>query len=184
MRPIRPRLRAGLLAAALLLAGCAEFAQNFYRPNEGPVGEKHAPVLKAVWAQDEIGNGASWRIYVRAQDPDGDLDKVYVTFHQPGAIWPQEFVILPQSQRRQANGSVLFWVDMKSLAATIWAEAHVVVEDRAGNMSEVRKIEFAVVSMEKEDASAPPLGFEGGVHLGQMEFPLHPFNAEGGATPS
>ncbi|MEE9275772.1 MAG: hypothetical protein V3V62_10730, partial [bacterium] len=65
------RLRFGILAAActLLLAGCAEFWEQAYRPDFGPVGKKHRPVLDTVWAQSEIGEGYLWHIYLRAHDP-------------------------------------------------------------------------------------------------------------------
>ncbi len=78
----RPRT-VGLGLAFLLLAGTATDAFPI-RPREGPVGEEHRPVVEAIAAQNEIGNGYLWKIYVRASDPDGDLDKIQVMFSQLG----------------------------------------------------------------------------------------------------
>ena len=174
------RCGAALAAAVFLLAGCAELAQNLYRPDEGPIGEKHAPVLDAVWAQREIGEGDLWKIYVRASDPDGDLDKVFVGFDQPGALWQPDFLILPKSQRKRMNGAVLFWTYVPHLNETIYAQARVMVQDRAGNMSEFRSLEFELLLSEKKDADKPPAQFKDWVLIGQLDFPLRAIASENG----
>jgi len=163
-------VKAGVLFGVLSLAGCAEF----YRPETGPRGEAHRPVLEAVWAQPEIGEREFWRIYVRASDPDGDLDAVFITFDQHGATYAGELLILPASQRRRANGAVEVYTDMKdgSGGLAVYGTARVHVLDRAGNRSEAKTFSFAVLGSPRADAGAPPQGFERGVTLGRAEFPL------------
>ena len=165
--------RFAIFAIFLFLAGCAEMAENFIRPNEGPVGPKHAPVLEAVYAQPEIGDGSNWKVYVRASDPDGDLDKIFIGFQQPGAWWAPQFLILPKSQRKELNGAVFYWATVRGsgYANTIYASAQIHVEDRAGNRSETRAIQFVVLQDGTKDKNQPPAGFKK-VVVGQMDFPL------------
>ncbi len=168
-------LRKGLslLATFVILAG---FSGPFslYRPNFGPVGEDHRPVLEAAWAQSEFGDGAMWKICVRASDPDGDLDKVFITIDQLGGTYPGEFIIVPESQRKTTNGAVLFWAYVKGFSTSpiICGTAQIHVEDRAGNMSDSRTIEFTVLLIGPKDKGDLPPGFKRNVILGQMDFPL------------
>lgn len=170
-----------IAALSLLLAGCAEIAANFIRPLKGPVGQKHAPILEAVYAQREIGDGNLWKVYVRATDPDGDLDKIFIGFQQPGAWWAPEFMILPKTQRKRLNGAVLYWAALQGggSSSTIYASTQVYVEDRAGNMSEVRTLEFVILQDDTKDREPPPGKF-GKIVLGQMDFPILTDSALGG----
>ncbi len=159
-----------LLAAAALLSGFT----NLFRPNIGPVGEKHRPTLEAVWAQPEIGDGAFWKIYVRASDPDGDLDKVSVFFGQLGATYPPSTLIVPASQRKGINGAALIWALLNGHGATstIYGTAEIHVEDRAGNVSNSKTVAFQVLQQELEDKGEPPAGFKRLANLGNLDFPL------------
>ncbi len=176
------RAGAAWVALSLLLAGCAEY--EFYRPNMGPVGERHRPALEAVWAQSEIGYSQLWRIYVRATDPDADLDKVWVTFSRYGGTYPGEFLILPAAQRRQTNGYVQVWVRMRGESGLrepfLPARAQVRVEDRAGNMSDARAFEFTVVNGMAPDKGQPPDGFAREAKLGELRFTIERLGAGNG----
>ncbi|MEK6710120.1 MAG: hypothetical protein AABZ64_06045 [Nitrospinota bacterium] len=157
-----------VLAALALLGGCAEF----YRPAEGPVGEAHRPRLEAAWAQAQIGYGAQWRIYVRATDPDGDLDRVWITFTRFGGTYPGTFVYLPGDPRREVNGYIQMWAvprgGMHFGQMDIHATAEVRVEDRAGNMSAPRSFPFTLVLLRVPDKGEPPAGFAREARLAEM----------------
>ena len=171
-----------LAIAAVVLTGCAEMAENFIRPTKGPVGQKFTPVLEAIWAQPEIGNGELWKVYVRAHDPNGDLDKVFIGFDQPGGVWSPDFLILPRSQQRNLNGTVLYWTHVRNFSSSIPMRINVRVEDRAGNTSEARTLDIQIVSDGRKDDGNPPAGFKK-VVIGQMDFPIRAFSATGGASP-
>jgi hypothetical protein len=158
-----------VLASLAALGGCA----GFYRPQEGPVGDAHRPRLEAVWAQPEIGFGEMWRIYVRAADPDGDLDKVWVTFTRFGATYPGTFVYLPEGQHRLANGYIQMWArprgGLNFGEMPIYARAEVRVEDRAGNQSGALSFAFALIGQPVGAGSPPPAGFAREARLTDME---------------
>lgn len=163
-----------LIAVTALLAGSAAEAQMLLPKQEGPQGLKHTPVVVAIAAQNEIREGAMWKIYVRATDPDGDLDKVHVTFSQSGGGEITNS-LLPQKKTRDLNGYILVWARLEGTArniSTVQATVEIRVEDRAGNMSEPKKLDFEVGDFNKEDRFRPPPPFSTSNKLGQAEFGL------------
>jgi hypothetical protein len=156
---------------APLFAGTASGA--LLPPKEGPVGEKHRPAVEAIAAQKEIRHGYMYKIYVRASDPDGDLDKIHIIFSQTaGAITNS---LLTHKKTGKLNGYIAVWARLEGTereVSTVDAEVEIRVEDRAGNMSEPKKLEFEVGDFNKEDKFKPPAAFHAGNKLGQAEFEL------------
>ncbi len=162
------------VAALLILSGCGP-GGFILPPREGPVGEKHRPVIRAIAAQNEIGIGYLWKIYIHATDPDGDVDKIYVFFAQPGNGGYPTYPLVLHRPAREINGAVLTWTRLAGSGnqmGPIYASAEIVVEDRAGNMSEPREIEFTLGSFGPEDKFVPPSSFNKDLVYGQVDFPI------------
>ncbi|MBI3128428.1 MAG: hypothetical protein HYZ11_12550 [Candidatus Tectomicrobia bacterium] len=159
--------RAITLVCLAALGGCT----GFYRSPEGPIGEGHRPTLEAVWAEETAGFSNLWRIYIRASDPDGDLDKVWVTFRRFGGTYPGTFVMLSQPQGA-ANGYIRLWVRPRGATDTvelpIHAAAEISVGDRAGNQSLTRVISFTIAHGPVPEGSVPPAGFARDNMLAEM----------------
>ena len=174
-----------IVATFFSLAGCGG-PMYVIRPNVGPVGEKPRPTLEAVWAQSEFGDGALWRIYVRANDPDGDLDKVFISFDQLGGTHPGEHLIIPPSQRKRMNGAVLIMARVKGFNTdpSIHGSTYIHVEDRAGNISNSKTFEFTILAIGPGDIGEAPPSFEKNVSLGQAGFPIRSYEdlGSGGCT--
>jgi len=171
-------LRSLVLGTALLFlaAGPAfAFFPFILPPREGPVGKKHEPVVEAIAAQTEIRNGNLWKIYIRASDPDGDLDRIQVSFGQLGAgTYPPDLLVLKKTVGN-LNGAILVWAWLRggdSNAPTIYATVEIIVEDRAGNISEAKTMEFEVQTFGPEDTFIPPPGFNPSNVLGTADSPL------------
>jgi hypothetical protein len=171
-------LRSLVLGTALLLfaAGSAfAFFPFILPPRVGPVGKKHEPVVEAISAQTEIRNGNQWKIYVRASDPDGDMDRIQVSFGQLGVgSYPPDLLVLKKTVKK-LNGAIMVWAWLKggdANAGTIYATVKILVEDRAGNISEVKTMEFEVQNFGPEDTFVPPPGFNSSNVLGTADFPL------------
>ncbi|MEE9255896.1 MAG: hypothetical protein V3V56_01865, partial [bacterium] len=143
-------------------------------PLEGPVGKKHTPVVQAIAAQTEIRDGAFWKIYVSASDPDGDLDKIMVTFGQLGAAMFTPDILYQEKKSQSLNGSILVWADLNGGGATdtIYGTVEITVIDSAGNESAPKTMEFEVQQLGPNDSFVPPPIFDASNHLGQAEFPL------------
>lgn len=161
-------------ATVVMLSGCVYPGGFLLPPREGPVGEKHRPVVEAIAAQNEIGIGQLWKIYIRASDPDGDIDLIYVTFSQLGGGYPSLPLVL-SGPMKEINGAVLVWTRLTGTQiqmGPIHASAEVRVEDRAGNMSEPKTMEFTLGSSNGTDRFVPPPPFNKDVLYGQVEFPI------------
>ena len=169
-------LRSLVLGTALffLAAGSAfAFFPFILPPREGPVGKKHEPVIEAIAAQTEIRNGYHWKIYIRASDPDGDMDRIQVSFGQLGVgTYPPDLLVQKKAVGN-LNGAILVWAWLRGGdAGTIYATVEIIVEDRAGNISEAKTMEFEVQTFGPEDTFVPPPGFNPSNVLGTADFPL------------
>ena len=160
-----------LVASFLILSSCTPLP-------EGPVGEKHRPVVRGIAAQNEIGIGQKWKIYIHATDPDGNMDKIHVSFEQPGGFYPGLPLVLSRPVR-EINGAVLTWTILAGTGfqmGAIYASAEIQVEDRAGNMSEPKKIDFTLGPFGPKDKFVPPPPFVKDIVYGQVDFPIRSEN--------
>ncbi|MFC1491378.1 hypothetical protein ACFLQ0_02175 [Nitrospinota bacterium] len=173
----KPGFRSLILGIALLFlaAGSAHaFLPFILPPREGPVGKKHEPIVEAIAAQTEIRDGNLWKIYIRASDPDGDLDKIQVTFSQLGNGTYSPDLLVQKKTVRNLNGAILVWAYLNGgrASGTIYGAVEIRVEDRAGNVSDAKTMEFEVQDFGPPDTFVPPRGFNASILLGQAEFPL------------
>ncbi len=181
MNRIQGLILLALGAFLLFLAGTPATGFEIFRPKVGPTGEKHRPVVIAIDAQREFGDGTLWKIYVRASDPDGDLDKIQVTFSASPGMYAPDLFVLPKSQRKEVNGAILVWARLNGDGSTddIYGKVEIRAEDRAGNLSEPKKLQFTVQEYGMYDEFVPPSGFDRNVVLGQVEFPLETSSSTG-----
>ena len=62
-----------LLALSILISGCASFT----RCDKTSTSDKgQPPVILDSYAPSQIRPGATWRVYLRAKDPDGDMKQM------------------------------------------------------------------------------------------------------------
>lgn len=88
-----------LLALAFFLAGCAMFE----RPE---VAGTSPPVIEDCYASPTATWGETWKIYVKAGDPDGDMAEVRFTIDQPGVLYSdvRGHVFLRRQNWRSVDG--------------------------------------------------------------------------------
>ncbi len=174
-RAVKSRYNRWLFAATasfLILSGCVSAL-------EGPVGKKHQPVIQAVAAQNEIGTDYPWKIYIHATDPNGDMDKIYVTFEQTSGMYSGYPLVLSQPVL-EINGAVMTMTQLDGTgfhSGELSASVEIRVEDRAGNMSEPKSISFRVGPYGPEDKFTPPPPMNKDIVYGQVHFPIRGENA-------
>ncbi|MFH1139736.1 MAG: hypothetical protein V1816_26975 [Pseudomonadota bacterium] len=86
-----------------VLGGCGYF------PKPDPIGD-HPPVIDDYFASPEIQWGHTWRIYIKAHDPDGDMWEVDFQIDQPGKLHAPGtgLVILPKRLWAEIDGYFYF----------------------------------------------------------------------------
>jgi len=91
-----------LLAFCTLIWGCASFTQceKISTPGKG-----QPPVILDSYASSQIRPGATWRVYLRAKDPDGDMkDMVQVLVRGDSGPFKTSFVPLKAEYRAEMGG--------------------------------------------------------------------------------
>ena len=109
--------------------------QVFGQPQPGT----HAPTITHAFAVDKGYYGSIWKIYIEAEDPDGDMLKIASIVEQPGyGTYPTDWIYLKSQYQKSFKGYIQ-WNTFSSKTAYIkeWTEItlKVSVFDKAGNVS-------------------------------------------------
>ncbi len=128
-------MRIRILAAAVLLlaVGCATLEPVEVR--EQRYG-KATPVISKAFASPKLNPGDTWRVYLNASDPDGDMKQIVCTLEQQGrGYYPASRTRILANQRRDLSGYVYLntggaeAIENTSLTLTLQ------VQDEAGHYS-------------------------------------------------
>jgi len=98
-----------------------------------------APIITRTFAVDRGHYGYIWKIYIEAEDPDGDMDKIAVVVDQMGyGSYPTDWTILKPQYREHFIG-YLQWNTFSSKASHLpeWTRItlRVSIFDKAKNKS-------------------------------------------------
>ncbi len=98
-----------------------------------------APIITHAFAIDKGPYGYIWKIYIEAEDTDGDMDKVAVVVDQVGyGYYPTDWIILRPQYQEHFIG-YLQWNTFSSKASYLpeWTRItmRVSIFDKAGNVS-------------------------------------------------
>jgi len=99
------------------------------------------PVILGYYAAEHIRPGANWRVYLKAQDADGDMDAIVAQILQPGVgYYPSAFIYTKGENREGFAGYVFLKTrpDSRLLRDQFHLEAF--VRDCGGNKSETVKL--------------------------------------------
>ncbi len=147
-----------LVLALLFLAGCAGFMSLEER--EKKYG-KAAPQITQSFASQEMKLGDSWKIYLNAVDPDGDMKTIFCNLRQTGVGgYPVSLIKIPEDQNKDLSGFIF----LNTLGANREVESQsftltVQVEDKAGHTSEPSSFPLNFSSVAQQQ-SPPPNVFQ------------------------
>jgi hypothetical protein len=131
------------------------------------------PLITHRFASEEIRPGDTWRVFIRVEDPEGDMKNIICTVSQPGrGPYPVCFVRIPESRRRELSGFLyLNTAGSQGLAFTTLT-LRVEIQDRAGNIS--RPVSFPLAFNPRAEQENPPLGVLREEELGPILISLDP----------
>jgi hypothetical protein len=156
-----------ILLAITILVSYQGWSQPLF-PYKGGVQPKpgtHPPVIKNSFAVDKGQYGYIWKIYIEAEDPDGDMQSIVCTVDQVGyGHYPSDWIYLKPQYRKNFKGYIQ-WNTFSPKASYLreWTQItlNISVIDKAGNGSNIAVFPFT---------------FEGGVK-GQYQYkPPAPFD--------
>ena len=120
------------------------------------------PVITGSYASDKLSHGDIWRIYVQANDPDGDMLRFVCVFDQVGyGPYSSAYVPIKKSNRTELMGYLYFHSSAGAgLRMPEWSQLRltVYVRDKGGNNS--NKVAFPLVLSRGARQKSPPAPFD------------------------
>ena len=147
-------MKGKLLAAAFiflcLAMGCATL--------ESPKGSvKATPVITQAFASEEVRIGDTWKIYLKASDPNGEMIKIYAIVDQPGQTYPVSITRVGKENGKEFSGYLyLSTAPPSTIFEGTSITLTVQIQDRSGNFS--RPAVFPLTMKGLATQEAPPQG--------------------------
>ncbi len=123
-----------VVALFFLTMGCAALAP--LEVKEEKYG-KAVPVITQSFASPKLRPGDTWKVYLKASDPDGDMKNIYATIAQPGmAGYPVSITKIKEGGGKDLSGYIYLntvgvqGLNFVSLTLTVQ------IQDKAGHFSQ------------------------------------------------
>ena len=96
---MKGKLLAAVFVFLCLAMGCATL-------EESPKGAvKATPVITQSFAAGEIRVGETWKIYLNASDPDGEMINIYGIVDQPGQTYPLSITRISKENGKESHNT-------------------------------------------------------------------------------
>jgi hypothetical protein len=138
-----------------------------------------APIITHAFAEDKGHYGYIWKIYIEAEDPDGDMDRIAVVVDQTGyGHYPTDWIFLRPQFREHLIG-FLQWNTFSSKTSYLpeWTQITMKVSifDKPGNESNQVVFPFTFESGSRNQEYQLPAPFDKGniLRLGNIMIDLY-----------
>jgi hypothetical protein len=122
------------------------------------------PVITGSYASEKLSHGDIWRIYLEANDPDGDMLRFVCVFDQVGyGPYSSAYVPIKKRNRTELMGYLHFHSSAGAgLRMPEWTQLRltVYIRDKGGNNSD--KVAFPLVLSRGARQESPPAPFDSG----------------------
>src|SRR5208337_3919913 len=123
-------------------------------------GEMTVPVITQSFASNELIPGHTWKVYLKASDPDGDMQYIVSNVYQPGwGDYPLSRTRIREENRKELDG----YIHLNTLIPGGYEFLHfftirltVQIQDKAGHYS--KPVEFPVTFNGRAVQEPPPTG--------------------------
>ena len=176
---MKNRIVAGM-AVLLLTVGCATMMS--FEEREKTYG-KEASVITETFASKQMRPGDTWKIYLKASDPDGDMESIVATVVLVGSgTHPVSYTRIKDGNRKELSGYVSLsswnpsgegWLNNLTLTLTVQ------IKDRAGHLS--KAVTFPLEFNSRYVQEPPPSGVFPEQYLGPIMITLRSFNDDQGS---
>ena len=132
---------------------------------------ENAPVIITAFASTELRQGETWKVFLQAQDPDGDMNRIVCTLEQPGGgVQPVSFIKIREDRRRILSGYI--FLNPGSASGFPFARCHLTVQiqDKRGNPS--NSVSFPLTLNPRAVQQSPPPGVFQDEDLGAVLIPF------------
>jgi len=109
--------------------------------NKTHQGKGGAPVIIDYYAAKAIRPGETWKIFLRAEDADGDMRDIAAVLWQAGVgLYPIDVTRLKGDERREFSGYLFLQTPNDSTLISDEMELTILVRDSEGNRSQPIKL--------------------------------------------
>jgi hypothetical protein len=166
----------------LLILGLSVALTFLFEPIGGaqPKPMTNPPIITHAFAVEKGHYGHIWKIYIEAEDPDGDMQRIASVVDQPGVgHYPTDWIILKPQYQKHLKGYIQW--NTRSISGNLpeWTSITLKVSiiDKAGNESNVLVFPFTfeLVGKDPYKYKLPPPFDEGDIpRLGYIDIDLYP----------
>jgi len=123
-----------ILFGAMGIMGCSHHPMMIEKQEEK--FEKAAPLISQSFASPRVNPLETWKVYLIASDPDGDMKNIVCTIDQPGVgTYPLSFIRIQDPNQKQLSGYIYLkmppFEDLNFVDLTLTVQ----IQDRAGHYS-------------------------------------------------
>ncbi|MCX5912375.1 MAG: hypothetical protein NTV04_10630 [Deltaproteobacteria bacterium] len=132
---------------------------------------ENAPVIITAFASTELRQGETWKVFLQAQDPDGDMNRIVCTLEQPGVgVQPASFIKIREDRRRNLSGYIFLNTGSVSGFQFTSCRLTVQIQDKKGNPS--NSVSFPLTLNPRAVQQSPPPGVFQDEDLGPVQIPF------------
>lgn len=165
-------------ALFLLLTGCAGL--GFFQDREEKYG-KSIPVITQSFASQQMRPGDTWKIYIKASDPDGDMKNLYAEIFQPGmGSYPLSITRIKEVNGKDLSGFFYLNTGHEQSLHFVNLILTVHIQDKAGHF--VKPAVFPLAFNSAAVQQAPPAGVFQEKDLGPIMVTIRSADNDGGKS--
>ena len=170
----------------LLLVGCTGASVNsgqpgtIGKPPSVPAASPSLPVITQSFASPRLRPGETWRVYLQASDPNGEMEYIISTIDQPGVgEYPISRTRIDSENSHEVNGYIYLATSTFQRLNWVGFTLTVQIQDTAGRYS--KPVEFRLSFNDFYQQEPPPPGIFKDGELGAILIRPHglrksPFN--------
>ena len=156
------------ITLAFLVIGFTSF--GYPAKNQGEKG-KAIPIISHSFAAQSLRLGDTWKVYLNAADPDGDMKYIVCTIGQPGMeTYPVSLTRVKKENRQDLSGYIylntagVYGPNLSGISLTVQ------IQDGAGNYSD--PVSFPLHFQQGVRQEPPPKDTFKEIDLGPIMIPL------------
>lgn len=180
---MKRKLKVGIFPLIFFIIGCAGVLVT---PMRGEAKVEQAlpspPAITQVFASPELRPGETWRVYLKASDPVGEMEYIVCTIDQPGVgEYPISRTRIHSDKSKEINGYVYLGTSGFERLDGVNFTLTVQIEDATGQYSKPAKLSLSLNNLYQQEP--PPAGMFKDDDLGPILIQVRGFR-EGEMGPS
>jgi len=148
-----PKKRWILFVIFLMAMGCTSLEPLEVREKAYGTG---VPKITQSFASPRIRAGNTWKVYLNASDPDGDMKAIFSVIEQPGiGRYPVSITRIREENRKEISGYLYLNIVTPQEMNFINLTLTVQVQDKAGHFSAPALFPLAIQSQYTQEPAPP-----------------------------